>query len=58
MPLELKKRGEIATIMNACDVKVGIGNCHKCTSGGNYQRRGEKRYSNYYDRMSLFNGIA
>ena len=41
MALELKKRGEIATIMNACDAKVRIGNYHKCISSGNDRRREE-----------------
>ena len=41
MALELKKREEIAKIMNACTTKVRIGIYHKCISCGNDQRRGE-----------------
>ena len=39
--LELKKRGEIAIIMNSCDAKVRIGIYHKFISCGNDRRRGE-----------------
>ena len=41
MAMELKKRGEIAIIMNVWEAKVGIGIYHKCISYGNDRRRGE-----------------